>query len=211
MTRSRHVRVPAVVLLATVALGAGCGSDEHATQTQVDPTDGPTPAAVTVPVAATSATVAAESVTVGNGGLPPVDVQDVTFEQLGDLLPDLSPATTAATYVVELRLRTLEVTAEGTTLCLGGGDAGLQPDTCTDLADGRGVLAYSDDAATRVYAVLTTDQVAVVFERPGGGLTCFSEPVSGIAPLVVWWCEDQFPPLIRFELASGRRYQVTVG
>ena len=199
----------------------------------MDPTEGPIPTAATavaetsVPAsvatvvpsaasvpAATDPPAASEistSATVSDEGLPTVDVQDVTFEQLDGLLPDLAPATTSATYVVELRLRTLEVTVDGTTLCLGGGDAGLQPDTCADVADGRGVLVYSDDGATRVYAVLTTDQVAVVFERLGGGLTCFSEPVSGVEPLVVWWCEDQFPPLIRFELASGPRYQVTIG
>lgn len=172
--------------------------------------------ATTVPAAATAATIAGAAATVagvptGGAALPTVEIQQVTFREVAGLLPPLEPDVASATHVVELRLRTLEVSVDGGTICLGGGDAGLEPETCAALSDRPGVLTYADKADTGVDAVLTSDQVAVVFERTGGGLTCFNEPVSSVGPLVLWWCEGQFAPLIRFELASGPRYEVTVG
>jgi hypothetical protein len=157
----------------------------------------------TTPALATSATAP--------GGIAAVEIQNVTYDELDELLPPLVPSASSGTHVVELQLRTLEVTADGGELCISGGDAGTEPDSCAATADGPGVVVYSDNADTRVYAVLTSDEVSVVFERAGGGLTCFNETVSSVGPLVLWWCEGQYPPAIIFELASGPRYAVTVG
>jgi hypothetical protein len=154
---------------------------------------------------------ASTSAATGSGALPVVEIQDVTYDELDELLPPLVPTVSSATHVVELQLRTLEVNADGGNVCISGGDAAPEPDSCVAVAERPGVVAYSDNADTRVYAVLTSDAVAVVFERVGGGLTCFNEPVSSVGPLVLWWCEGQYPPAIIFELASGPRYAVTVG
>lgn len=128
------------------------------------------------------------------------------------MLPDLAVTVSPATHVVELQNRTLTVSATGAMLCLGGGDFGLQPDTCADLTTGPGILTYSDNAETAVYAVLTSVDVSVSFPPAGdAGPACFNEPVAAVGPLVVWWCENQFPALIQFDVANGPRLEVAIG
>ena len=148
----------------------------------------------------------------GTGAIPAVDVRPVTFGELDQLLPDLTADEPAGSHVIELQNRTLSVTFDGAILCLGGGDLGLQPDSCAAVDAGLGVLTYSDDADTRVYAVLVSTDVAVIFVSGNGDeMPCYTEPVTDIGPMAVWWCENEFAPIIRFELASGPRLEVTIG
>ena len=139
-------------------------------------------------------------------------MQRVDVAQLAELLPDLSVTTSPETHVIELQNRTLTVAAAGSMLCIGGGDFGLQPDACADLGTGSGIVTYSDNAETPVHAVLTSSDVSVVFVAPGGvELSCFNEPISSIGPLVLWWCENTFAPVIRIAVANGPQLEVAIG
>lgn len=195
----------AVAMVVVFSLAAacglvGCGSDpEHPV---ADATAAPAPVE---PTGAVTSTVV-------SGPLPTVDVSVVDFAELASLLPPLTATSASANHVIELRLRTLTVRVDGTQLCLGGGEGSGTPDSCADLTSRPAVLVYSDRAATPVYAVLTDSQVAVTFlGASGASLDCFGESVSRIGPLMVWWCEEQFAPTLRFELASGPRYEVVIG
>jgi len=97
-------------------------------------------------------------------------------------------------------------------LCLGGGELGLEPDTCADLTSAPGILTYTDNGETRVSAWLTAGDVSVVFLSASGvELSCYNEPISAIGPLVLSWCENEFAPVVRFEVANGPRLEIVIG
>ena len=97
-------------------------------------------------------------------------------------------------------------------VCLSGGETPPGPDDCAALADGPGLLVYSDSSPTTpVYAILTASDVTVEFESTGPSLACFSETASRVGAMIVWWCEDQFASTIRFFSPDGRVLQVSIG
>jgi hypothetical protein len=201
----------ATVVTFVALLITACGSSENSSSpTAISGGASSTPASLTTPPPAVTSTT---TMPIQTSTMPtPADVQQVEFAELDNLLPDLSVVTLSASHVVELQNRTLTVSVEGSTLCVGGGDFGLQPDTCGDLTAGLGVLTYSDNAETRVYAVLTSDTVSVSFlSSAGDELPCYREPISAIGALALSWCENEFAPLIRFDVAAGTRLEVVVG
>lgn len=181
----------------------GCGSADNASPATTN-------ANATSALAPPSPSTTIQAVTTTT--VSPTQVRLVEVSEADTLLPDLSVTTSSATHVVELQNRTLTVSATGSMLCVGGGDLGLQPDTCADVTAGPGLLTYTDDADTPVFAVLTADEVSVDFPATNGvELVCFNEPISSVGPLVLRWCENDLPAVIRFVVANGPPLEVAFG
>jgi hypothetical protein len=196
----RRASSAALIMVAAVLAIGGCGSAEKNSPAST------VVSATSTLVPSTTAEAIATTTT------PLTQVQRVEYSEVGNLLPDLTTTTSSATHVIELQNRTLSVSVVGSTVCLGGGELGLQPDACADLTSGPGLLTYTDDADVGLYAVLTTINVSVAFVSASGvELSCYNEPISAIGPLVVSWCENEFAPVIRFEVANGPQLETTIG
>jgi hypothetical protein len=195
-------RFAAQVTAAVAVIGsiAACGADASDSTVTAD----------TTPAATTQASVTVTSAVVETAAPPSTAVdRTVTFAELAALLPPLAVTVDEGVHVIELRLRTIEVSVRADMICLGGGAGAGWPPQCADVATRPGVIVWSDNTGdTRVYAVLTASDVRVQFE--GEGLSCFTEQASLVGAVAVSWCEDLFPQVVQAVTPDGHRYAVVV-